>query len=530
MIKAHNISMHYGEKLLFMDVDLDFKKGNKYGLVGPNGAGKSTFIRILLDKEDPSFGEIIKTGRVDITALEQDHYKYEDARIVDVVIMGKARLWEAISQKEKILAKGENITEDDCYHLGEYESVISENDGYTAEPDAQSLLTGLGIDPDYHFMPLKSLSGGLKLRVLMAKCLFANPEIMLLDEPSNHLDIISIKWLEDYLINKYKGTLILVSHDHDLINNICNRILDIDYGEIREYNCHFDKFKEQKKLVEEQKLAEYENKSKQIEKAKKFIERFRASATRSRQALSREKQVEKIKLPEIISSSRRAPAINFPFDKKTGKVALTVKLLSKSYPEKNIFNKISFRILRGDRVAILGKNGAGKTTLLRTILGEENPDSGIIEFGEGAKIGYFSQDHHDQLQGDMTAIEWLESQFDNIPYSEIRNAMGLMLFTQDEALKNLSVLSGGESARLLLTKLILQKPNIIILDEPTNHLDFETINALKKALKKYQGTVIFVSHDRNFVKSISTRLIYLDNKKIDDITIGLEEFLAEKTN
>lgn len=520
--------MLYGEKLLFMDVDLALKPGNKYGLVGPNGAGKSTFIRILLEKEHASLGEITKPKRSRITSLEQDHFKYENNRIIDVVIMGRVDLWKAIESKHKILEKGNNISEEDCFALGDLENIIADNDGYSAESEAEILLTGLGIDPDYHYKPLNTLSGGLKLRVLMAKCLFANPDYMLLDEPSNHLDIVSIRWLENYLINTYAGTLILVSHDHDLINNICNKILDIDYGEIREYTGNYDKFLSQKQQIEEIKLAEYQNKSKQLEKARRFIERFRASATRSRQALSREKQIDKIEMPEIKPSSRRAPNMKFIQDKKTGKIALDVKKICKSYPNKEIFKDISFRINRSDKLAILGKNGAGKTTMLKSILGEEMIDSGIIEFGAGAKVGYFSQDHHEQLKENMTALEWLISKCSNVTENEVRGVLGQMLFAKDEALKKLSVLSGGEAARLLMAKLMLEKPNIIILDEPTNHLDIETIHALQKALRNYEGTVIFVSHDRNFIKSVSNRIIYLDNKKIDDVHINVDQYLEEK--
>ncbi|MEQ9116185.1 MAG: ABC-F family ATP-binding cassette domain-containing protein [Rickettsiales bacterium] len=528
MIRIQNLSMHYGEKLLFTDVDLALKPGHKYGLVGPNGAGKSTFVRILLEKEYPSLGEITKPKRSQITSLEQDHYKYENNRIIDVVLMGKLTLWEAIDSKHKILEKGDNITEEDCYKLGDLENIIADNDGYSAESDAEIILEGLGIDPNYHRKSLSTLSGGLKLRVLMAKCLFANPDYMLLDEPSNHLDIVSIKWLESYLINSYKGTLILVSHDHELINNICDKILDIDYAEIREYTGNFDKFLTQKKQIEEIKIAEYQNKSKQLEKAKRFIERFRASATRSRQALSREKQIQKVELPELTPSSRRAPKIKFIQKGKTGKIALDVKLISKSFKEKEIFKNVSFRLNRSDRVAIIGKNGAGKTTMLKSILGEERLDSGEIVFGAGAKIGYFSQDHHEQLKDDCNALEWLLNNCSNVAENEARSVLGQMLFAKDEALKKISVLSGGEAARLLMAKLMLEKPNVIILDEPTNHLDIETIQALQRALRAYEGTVIFVSHDRKFIKSISNRLIYLENKNIDDVHIDVDKFLEEK--
>lgn len=528
MIRIENLSMHYGEQILFMDANLALKPGHRYGLLGPNGSGKSTFVRLLLEKEYPSFGEIIKSNKTSITALEQDHFKYEEERIIDVVIMGKKALWQAIKAKNTILDKGDHITEDDCYALAEYEEIIADNDGYSAESEAQIILNGLGIESSYHFLPLSTLSGGLKLRVLMAKCLFANPNYMLLDEPSNHLDIVAIKWLENYLLNKYQGTLILISHDHALISNICDKILDIDYGEIREYSGTYNHFQTQKELIEIQKIAEYENKSKQIAKAKVFIERFRASANRSRQALSREKQINKVELPKIVPSSRRAPNISFQVNRKTGKIALEVKNLAKHYEEKEIFNKVSFKINRGDKLAILGKNGAGKTTLLKSLLGIEKPNSGTVTFGAGAKIGYFSQDHHDLLKEDYNALEWLEKQLPEHSVGEIRKFMGKMLFTQDEALKHLSVLSGGESARLLVTKLMLEKPNVIILDEPTNHLDLEAIDNLQKALQKYEGTVIFVSHDRDFIKATANRIIYLENKKITDIVIGLDEFLAEK--
>lgn len=532
MIVFDKVGMHFGKKLLFDNVNIALKK-SKYGLIGANGAGKSTLFKLILGEEETSEGEIITPKDTTIGSLKQDQFKFQNDKVIDVVLQGKPKLWSAMKEQE-MLASKEDITEEECYRIGELSEVIAANEGYEAESTAQTILSGLGVVAKDHFVPLHQLSGGFKLRVLLAQCLFGNPDILLLDEPNNHLDILSIQWLENYLIHRFKGILVLVSHDHDFLNNVCDQILDIDYGEINLYAGNYDFFIKEKIRIAEQREKERIGVEKYIDKQKKFIEKFRASASRSKQALSREKQLVKVEAPENKSTSRIAPKFSFVQKVKTGKEVMVVDGLSKSFGEKKLFQNVSFKILRGEKVTILGKNGIGKSTLIKTIMNIIKPDKGSVEWGHNIMKSYFSQDHHDLVKGNFTAEEWLSSDTKTSDIASIRGTLARMLFRKEEVEKKLNVLSGGETARLLFASLILQNGNVMLLDEPTNHLDLESRVALAKALKEFEGTVLCVSHDRSFVSTISTRIIfvheggYVDFKgKYSDFIVKYSKFFDE---
>jgi len=534
MMIFDKVSMHYGKKLLFDNVNLALKK-NKYGLLGANGAGKSTFFKLILKEEEASTGEITMPKDIVIGSLKQDQFKYQNDRVVDVVIQGKPKLWDALKEQDRLASKSD-ISEEECYQIGELSEIISENDGYEAEASAQTILSGLGIGAKDHFVPLHQLSGGYKLRVLLAQSLFGKPDILLLDEPNNHLDILSIQWLENYLINDFKGILVLISHDHDFLNNICNVILDIDYGEINLYSGNYDFFVQEKHRIMDQREKEKLSIEKYIDKQKKFIEKFRAG-TRSSQALSREKQLNKVELPDLKDTTRIPPKFSFVQQIKTGKEIVKLENLSKSFNDKILFQKVSFNILRGDRIAIIGKNGVGKSTLLKTVLGILKSDTGEIDWGHNIITSYFSQDHHDLVKGDQTVAEWLSETTGISDIATIRTTLARMLFCKEESDKRIPVLSGGETARLLFANLTLKKSNFMVLDEPTNHLDLEARIALANALKKFEGTVLCVSHDRSFISTMANRIIFLYEKGYVDFrgsykgfTEKYSKFFEESSN
>ena len=522
MIIFKNLSMQHAAKKLFNNVNLTLKPKNKYGLVGANGSGKSTLIKLIIGEEDTTSGEIVLAKGLKVGTLKQDQFKYENDRIIDVVIQGNKNLWDAQKEQEILFSK-EDLTNEEGYRVAELESIIAENDGYEAESVAETILTGLGIDPNFFKEPLKKLSGGYKIRVLLAQCLFSNPDLLLLDEPTNHLDIVSIQWLENFLVSNYKGILILISHDHDFINSVCNNILDIDYQAITLYPFNYDKFIKEKQLAVDQKVHQRKSIEKRIEKDLVFIEKFRASASRSKQALSREKQVQKIEMPEIQQTSRIVPKFLFEQERSSGREVLDIKGLSQSFGEKKLFQNLSCKIHKGEVVAVLGQNGIGKSTLLKTILDIVKPKEGNVQWGHNIKYEYFAQDHHELVTGNASTVDWLMN-ITNIHIQEtIRKALARMLFIKDEALKSVSALSGGEATRLLFAKIILNKPNVMILDEPTNHLDLESRTALADALQKFSGTIIFVSHDRNFIK-IANRIIFLYDKGVIDFHGQYAEF------
>jgi len=518
--------MHYGSRLLFDEVNLNLLSGNRYGLVGANGAGKSTFLKLMAAEELPSLGEIIIPNQSRIGWLRQDQFKYQDEPVIEVVIRGKFKLWEARQEKAELL-KQETLDEKSGFRLAALEEVIGRYQGYTAETFAQTLLVGLGVKSAYHYQPLSTLSGGFKLRVLLAQALFEEPDILLLDEPTNHLDIMSITWLEIYLKTEFQGVLIFISHDQEFLNNLSTHILDIDYGEIREYVGNYDQYINHKTLISDQKLHERQSVEKKIDKLKIFVERFRASASRSKQALSREKMIEKMELPDIKKSSRQSP--NFQFIKKrpSGKSVLEVENLSKQFNEHYVFNRLSFKVARGEKVALIGHNGIGKSTLLKVLLNKHIPDTGKATWGHEVQVAYFAQDHHEQLNHDAKAIDWLTEESLQETSENIRKALGMVLFTKDDVYKSILTLSGGEAARLLFAHMMLQKGNVLILDEPTNHLDIDAKEALAMSLKKYDGTILFVSHDRHFVAGVATRIIALTEKGITDFHGNYSNYLLK---
>jgi ATPase subunit of ABC transporter with duplicated ATPase domains len=433
-----------------------------------------------------------------------------------------------MQEKNKLLEL-EELDDESGYRLGDIEQIIIDNDGYIADIFAAELLVGLGIKEEFHYQPLSVLSGGYKLRVLLAQSLFNNPDVLLLDEPTNHLDIISIYWLENYLKEKFKGALLFISHDVMFLNNVSTHILDIDYGEISQYTGNYDKFVSQKQQIIEHKMHEVNYLEKKLAKMQEFVNKFRAG-TRSKQASSREKQMDRIELPDIQKSSRVSPHFNFKQKRASGKHVLKVGAIAKSYGEQLILNKVNFSIDRGEKVVVIGANGIGKSTLLKILLGKIKADMGDYEWGYESQISYFAQDHHELLNESVSVVNWLSRQAENELTGTIRSILGQVLFRQDEVNKNILHLSGGEGARLLLAKIILEEGNVLVLDEPTNHLDIESKETLKQALVDYEGTLILVTHDRDFATDIATRVIALTVKGVVDFKGTYQEYLARHSN
>lgn len=527
MLDVREISLDFGKKPLFHDVNLILLPSQRYGIVGPNGAGKSTFLRILAGEEIASAGTVEKAKTTTVGILKQNHYNYENNRVVDAVIRGNVPLWDAMVKKEMLLQK-ENLSEEEGYELGHLEEIILHNEGYSAEIEAQSLLLGLGIAEKYHYGPLSALSGGYKLRVLLAQVLFQKPDIMLLDEPTNHLDILSIDWLEDFLKTEFKGLLIFVSHDRDFLNNLSTHILDIDYGTITEYTGNYDRFQISKEETLLQKKKEIQGKEKKIEALQEFVNRFGAKATKARQAASRVKMIERIEedMPEIKASAITKPYFNFVPKKPSGKSVLKVQGIGKQFDERILLKDVTFNLMRGEKYAIIGPNGIGKSTLLKILLNQLKADNGSYEWNDNVEIGYFEQDYRSHLPGNQSIWHWIENHV-VAPTQEMRKALGQVLFRGNDVDKKISVLSGGECARLVMAGLILKQPNVLILDEPTNHLDLESIDALVEALKKFTGAVLFVSHNRYFIDHIATRVLAITEKGVRNYLGNYHDYLAQ---
>jgi len=527
MLSVEGLSLSFGAHKLFDGVTLNLKSKNRYGLVGANGAGKSTFIKIITGVEQASEGKVTWPSNYKIGWMHQDHFKHEKEQVLDVVLQGNKDLWQAMEEKNTLLKKTD-LTEEECYKLGDLEEIIANNDGYVAESIAHELLTGLGIAQTNHTQPLSKLSGGYKLRVLLAQALFGSPDILLLDEPTNHLDILSINWLENYLKDKYKGLLVFVTHDHDFLNNLATHILDVDYQDIRLYVGNYIDFQKAKNLLSDQKLLEKKSAEEKIAHMKSYVDRFRAKASKAKQAQSRLKMIEKIEVVDIEKSSRKAPHITFDNPEKGPKLVLRVKNIDKKFGDKQVLSNVSFEVGRGDKLAVLGPNGVGKSTLLKIISGCLKPDKGSFCWGENAKFSYFSQDLHEVVSGQQTMLSWLMNEIGSISEHQARSMLARMLFTKDTVEKAVDILSGGELCRLVLAKVIMEKRNVIIMDEPTNHLDLESRVALAKALRVYSGTVIFVSHDRRFVETIANRILSLTPKKVYDFKGNFKEYLQKE--
>jgi ATPase subunit of ABC transporter with duplicated ATPase domains len=537
MISVSNVSMRFGAKILFDDVSTAFTVGKRYGLTGPNGAGKSTFMKLLTGEIDPQKGTVVRPRKLGV--LSQDQFAFDSYRVIDTVIMGNKRLWAALEERDKIYAKPE-MTDEDGMKLGELEGVVGEEDGYTAESDAAILLQGLDIADHLHEKQMGELQGGQKVRVLLAQALFGHPQALLLDEPTNNLDLDSIHWLQGFL-NTYDGVLIVISHDRHFLNSICTHIADIDYQTIITYTGTYDDMVVAKTQVRSQIESQNAQREKKISQLNEFIARFSAG-TRSSQVQSRRKEVERLQVTELAKSNIQRPFLKFEQKRPSGKHILELEGVKKSYDDAHIVRGFTASVIRGEKLALMGRNGAGKTTLVNALLansptiseselrktsGYDGPflTGGKVIWGHEASVGYFAQDHKALIQPGMTAFEWLHQWDLSAAHEEIRGLLGQMLFPREDADKRTDVLSGGEAARLIFCKLMLLKPNVLVLDEPTNHLDLESINALNIALQRYQGTVLLVTHDHDLIDEVATRIWHFENDhQITDFKGAYEEF------
>ncbi|HLD13319.1 MAG TPA: ABC-F family ATPase [Burkholderiales bacterium] len=527
MISTANITMQFGAKPLFEDISVKFGDGNRYGLIGANGCGKSTLIRILGGDLEPTSGNVSVDANERLGKLRQDQFAFENDTVLDTVIMGHAELWRVKQERDRIYSLPE-MSEADGMQVAELEHKFAELDGYTAEARAGELLLGVGIPLEQHAGPMRAVAPGWKLRVLLAQALFADPDILLLDEPTNNLDINTIRWLEDVL-NARKSTMVIISHDRHFLNRVCTHMADLDYGELRVYPGNYDEYMTAATQVRERLLADNAKKKSQIAELQTFVSRFSANASKARQATSRARQIEKIKLEEVKPSSRANPFLRFEQEKKLYRLALEVKRLGKGYDGGTLFQGLNLTVPVGERVAILGPNGIGKTTLLRTLVGELTPDSGAVKWSENARVGYFAQDHAADFATDLSLFDWM-SQWRQPADDEqaVRATLGRLLFSQDEVSKPARIVSGGEQGRMLFGKLMLQRPNVLVMDEPTNHLDMESIESLNTALENYPGTLIFVSHDREFVSSLATRIIEMTAKGIVNFNGSYDDYLRSQ--
>ena len=524
MISVSDLGKSFGPQTLFEGVSIQFNPGNRYGLVGANGSGKSTFLKVLTGEELPSEGTINLPRRLKLGVLSQDHYRYEQMPILEVAMMGNHDVWEAMVEKDRLLANADQEFDSDRY--ADLEDLILRHDGYTLESRAGEILEGLGIPTEVHRNPMSTLSGGFKLRVLLGQVLASEPDALLLDEPTNHLDILSIRWLERFLSETFKGLAVVISHDHRFLDNICTHIVDVDYETIMLYPGNYTAFMAAKVGNRDRKEAEIGKREAEIAKHKEFIDRFKAKATKARQAQSKVKMMEKIVIERLPQTSRRYPVFKFKQGRPSGKQVLEVEGVSKSYGDKQVLRDVSLQVQRGDRLAVIGPNGIGKSTLLKIAMGEVDADAGRIEWGYETHRGYFSQDHSEVDKGGKQSVEaWLWQYVPGEPIGFVRGNLGMVLFSGDDVKKTTGSLSGGEAARLVFCKLSVTKPNILILDEPTNHLDLEAIEALVEALKAYDGTLIFVSHDRWFVSQLANRILEISPKGINDFPGTYEEYL-----
>src|SRR5687767_3552790 len=529
MISVSGVSMRFGSKVLFEDVSTTFSAGRRYGLTGPNGSGKSTFMKLLTGEMPPQRGSIARPSRVGV--LRQDHYAFDEFRVIDTVIMGNTRLWNALDERDALYARPD-MSNEDGMRLGELEGIVGEEDGYTAESDAAILLDGLDIPAALHSRRMSELQGGQKVRVLVAQALFGHPEALLLDEPTNHLDLDSIHWLEDFL-TRYEGTLIVISHDRHFLNRVCTHTADIDYQTIITYTGGYDDMVVAKTQIRSKIESENEQREKKIAQLNDFIARFGAG-TRAAQTTSRRKEVERLQTTELARSNIQRPYIRFQMNRPSGRLVVEAKGISKAYGDHHVVSNFSPIVNRGEKIVLVGRNGVGKTTLLRALLADApdmpasptDIDAGTVRWGHEVSIGYFAQDHTGVIKKGLTAVDWLH-QFDpDAARQDIHGLLGQMLFSGEEGLKPTEALSGGETARLLFCRIMLQKPNVLVLDEPTNHLDLESINALNVALQKYEGTVFLVTHDQDLLEEVGTRVWHFDGRTIHDFKGTHEEYEA----
>jgi len=525
LIATANITMQFGAKPLFENVSAKFGNGNRYGLIGANGCGKSTLMKIMGGDLEPSSGHIMLDSNIRLGKLRQDQFAFENSTVIDTVIMGHEELWAVKKERDRIYSLPE-MTEEDGMEVADLEVQFAEMDGYTSDSRAGELLLGLDIPLDQHEGLMSALAPGWKLRVLLAQALFSNPDVLLLDEPTNHLDINTIRWLESILVAR-NSTMIIISHDRHFLNSVCTHMADLDYGELRLFPGNYDEYMTAATQARERMLSENAKKKTQIAELQQFVSRFSANASKAKQATSRARQIDKIQLDDVKPSSRVSPFIRFEAGKKIHRQALTLKELTKGFTDIPLFKKLSLQIEAGERVAIIGPNGVGKTTLLQCLAGEYQPDSGEVKWTDSAQVGYFAQDHTSDFAQDMNVNDWM-ARWTTGGEQVIRGTLGRMLFSSDDIEKSVHVLSGGEQGRMLFGKLILQQPNVMLLDEPTNHMDMESIEALNLALENYEGTLIFVSHDREFVSSLATRIIELDATGVIDFSGNYDEYLRSR--
>ena len=518
MISTNNVTLRVGKKALFEDVTIKFTEGNCYGLIGANGAGKSTFLKILSGQLEPTNGDVVITPGERLSFLQQDHFKYDEYMVLDTVIMGNARLYEIMKEKEALYAK-EDFTDEDGMKASELEGEFATMNGWEAESDAANLLNGLGIETDLHYQYMKNLTGAQKVKVLLAQALFGNPDILLLDEPTNHLDLDAIAWLEEFLIN-FENTVIVVSHDRYFLNKVCTQIADIDYGKIQLYAGNYDFWYESSQLLIRQMKEANKKKEEKIKELKEFISRFSANASKSKQATSRKKALEKIQLDEIRPSSRKYPYIDFRPNREIGNEVLMVENLTKTIDGVKVLDHVSFTINHDDKVAFVGSNELAKTTLFRILAGELEPDEGTYKWGITTSQAYFPKDSGKEFDSNDTITEWLTQYSEEKDVTYVRGFLGRMLFGGDDGMKRVNVLSGGEKVRCLLSKMMISGANVLIFDEPTNHLDMESITALNNGMIKFPGVILFSSRDQQIVQTTANRIMEImpNGQMIDKIT------------
>jgi len=525
MISANNVTYRVGKKALFEEVNIKFTEGNCYGLIGANGAGKSTFLKILSGQLDTTNGDIVITPGQRLSVLEQDHFKYDEYPVMDVVIMGNQRLYEIMKEKDAIYAK-EDFSDEDGIRASELEAEFAEMDGWEAESNAAMLLNGLGIGTEFHYSIMADLNGNEKVKVLLAKALFGNPDILLLDEPTNHLDLDAIAWLEEFLIN-FDNTVIVVSHDRYFLNKVCTHTADIDYGKIQLYAGNYDFWYESSQLLIKQMKEANKKKEEKIKELQEFISRFSANASKSKQATSRKRALEKIELDEIKPSSRKYPYIDFRPDREIGNEVLSVEGISKTINGEKVLDNITFILGHDDKVAFVGGNELAKTTLFKILMGEIEPDEGTYKWGVTTSQAYFPKDNTEEFDNDYTIVDWLTGYSPVKDVTYVRGFLGRMLFAGEDGVKKVKVLSGGEKVRCLLSKMMISGANCLVLDEPTNHLDMESITALNNGLIKFPGVALFSCHDHQFVQTTANRIMEIlpDGSLVDKITT-YDEYLA----
>ncbi|MDB5786082.1 MULTISPECIES: ABC-F family ATPase [Caballeronia] len=527
MLSTANITMQFGPKPLFENISVKFGEGNRYGLIGANGCGKSTFMKILGGDLESSAGNVMLEPNVRLGKLRQDQFAYEDMRVIDVVMMGHTEMWNAMSERDAIYANPD-ATDDDYMHAAELEAKFAEYGGYTAEARAGELLLGIGIAIEDHTGPMSNVAPGWKLRVLLAQALFSKPDVLLLDEPTNNLDITSIRWLEDVL-NQYNSTMVIISHDRHFLNQVCTHMADMDYGTLKVYPGNYDDYMLASAQARERQANANQKAKDRVADLQDFVRRFSANKSKARQATSRAKQIEKIKIEEFKPSSRQNPFIRFEFEKKLHNIAVVATSITKKY-DRTIFDHFSLSVQPGERIAIIGENGAGKTTLLRALKGAIELDGGTVKWAENALVGYMPQDTYEEFPKDETLTDWVDQyRQDGDDDQMVRGTLGRLLFNADDIKKSVKVLSGGEKGRMIWGKLMLGRPNVLLMDEPTNHMDMESIESLQIALEKYEGTLIFVSHDREFVNGLANRIIEVKSDgTLRDFGGTYEELLASQ--